>query len=149
MQACTQAAIFETRSTVVVASERVFSVSVQGFSSKPSAMFARVEQGEAIEVTRHSKVIAVLLPGAIGLGRYFPLVAKGVIRLKATTTADLDQLPAYDVPADVSPLDLLLEARARTTGDLPGGLRPGHPDSRRAYATELRVFVMARPQCRR
>ena len=88
------------------------SVSVREFSYNPSAMFNRVEQGETIEVTRHGKVIAVLLPGASGLGRYSPLVAKGLIRLKATTTADLDRMPSYDVPADVSPLDLLLETRA-------------------------------------
>jgi len=88
------------------------SVSVREFSYNPSAMFNRVEQGETIEVTRHGKVIAVLLPGATGLGRYSPLVAKGLIRLKATTTADLDQLPSYVVPAGTSPLDLLLEARA-------------------------------------
>ena len=43
---------------------------------------------------------------------YAPLVAKGLIRLKATTTSDLDQLPRYDVPDDVSPLDLLLAERA-------------------------------------
>jgi prevent-host-death family protein len=88
------------------------SVSVREFSYNPSAMFARVEHGEAIEVTRHGKVIAVLLPGASGLGRYSPLVAKGLIRLKATTTADLDQLPTYEIPATVSPLELLLAARA-------------------------------------
>nr|WP_221378078.1 type II toxin-antitoxin system prevent-host-death family antitoxin [Actinoplanes polyasparticus] len=88
------------------------SVSVREFSYNPSAMFNRVEQGETIEVTRHGKVIAVLLPGASGLGRYSPLVAKGLIRLKATTTADLDQMPSYDVPAGVSPLDILLDARA-------------------------------------
>ena len=88
------------------------SVSVREFSYNPSSMFARVEQGETIEVTRHGRVIAVLLPGSSGLGRYSPLVAKGLIRLKATTTADLGQLPAYDIPADASPLDLLLEARA-------------------------------------
>ena len=88
------------------------SVSVREFSYNPSAMFSRVEQGETIEVTRHGKVIAVLLPGATGLGRYAPLVAKGLIRLKATTTADLARMPSYDVPSDASPLDLLLEARA-------------------------------------
>jgi len=88
------------------------SVSVREFSYNPSAMFNRVEQGETIEVTRHGKVIAVLLPGASGLGRYSPLVAKGLIRLKATTTADLDRMPSYDFPPDASPLDLLLEARA-------------------------------------
>ena len=88
------------------------SVSVREFSYNPSAMFNRVERGETIEITRHGKVIAVLLPGASGLGRYSPLVAKGLIRLKATTTADLDRMPSYDVPADASPLDLLLESRA-------------------------------------
>jgi prevent-host-death family protein len=88
------------------------SVSVREFSYNPSAMFARVEQGETIEVTRHGKVIAVLLPGSSGLGRYRSLVAKGLIRLRATTTTDVDQLPHYDVPADASPLDLLLDARA-------------------------------------
>ena len=41
-----------------------------------------------------------------------PLVAKGLIRLKATTTADLGRMPSYVIPADASPLDLLLEARA-------------------------------------
>lgn len=53
------------------------SVSVREFSYNPSAMFNRVEQGETIEVTRHGKVIAVLLPGASGLGRYSPWSPKG------------------------------------------------------------------------
>jgi antitoxin (DNA-binding transcriptional repressor) of toxin-antitoxin stability system len=88
------------------------SVSVREFSYNPSAMFARVEQGETIQVTRHGKVIAVLLPGSGGLGRYTQLVARGLIRLKATTTGDLDRMPTYDVPAEASPLDLLLAARA-------------------------------------
>ncbi|MBU2662760.1 type II toxin-antitoxin system Phd/YefM family antitoxin [Actinoplanes bogorensis] len=87
------------------------SVSVREFSYNPSAMFTRVEQGETIEVTRHGKVIAVLLPVVGSLGRYSPLVAKGLIRLKATTTADLDRLPQYDVPVDASPLDILLSSR--------------------------------------
>lgn len=87
-------------------------VSVREFSYNPSSMFARVEQGETIQVTRHGKVIAVLLPGAGGLDRYSPLVAKGLIRLKATTTSDLDRLPRPDVPADASPLHVLLASRA-------------------------------------
>ncbi len=87
-------------------------VSVREFSYNPSAMFARVEQGEAIQVTRHGKIIAVLLPGSGTLGRYASLVAKGLIRLKATTTSDLDRVPRYPVPPDVSPLDLLLTSRA-------------------------------------
>lgn len=87
-------------------------VSVREFSYNPSAMFARVEHGETIQVTRHGKVIAVLLPGSGTLGRYSPLVAKGLVRLKATTTSDLDRIPRYEIPAGASPLDLLLAARA-------------------------------------
>lgn len=87
-------------------------VSVREFSYNPSAMFARVERGETIQVTRHGDVIAVLLPGSGTLGRYSSLVAKGIIRLKATTTSDLGQIPQYPVPADTAPLDLLLTERA-------------------------------------
>lgn len=87
-------------------------VSVREFSYNPSGMFARVEQGETIEVTRHGKVIAVLLPGSGTLGRYSDLVAKGIIKLKATTTSDLDQIPRYSTAAGASPLDVLLAERA-------------------------------------
>jgi antitoxin (DNA-binding transcriptional repressor) of toxin-antitoxin stability system len=90
----------------------VSTVSVREFSYNPSAMFARVERGETIEVTRHGEVIAVLLPGSGTLGRYSSLVARGVVRLKATTTSDLDQISRYDVPADTSPLAILLADRA-------------------------------------
>ena len=38
-------------------------VSVREFSYNPSAVFARVERGEAIEVTRHGKTIAMVVPG--------------------------------------------------------------------------------------
>ncbi len=86
-------------------------VSVREFSYNPSAVFARVEQGEAIEVTRHGKVIAVVVPGSGVLGRYAPLIAKGIIRIKPTTTGDLDQLPSYAVLDDASPLDVLLAER--------------------------------------
>jgi antitoxin (DNA-binding transcriptional repressor) of toxin-antitoxin stability system len=87
-------------------------VSVREFSYNPSAIFARVERGETIEVTRHGDVIAVLLPGSGTLGRYSSLAAKGLIRLKATTTSDLGRIPEYAVPAGSSPLDLLLAERA-------------------------------------
>ena len=87
-------------------------VSVREFSYNPSAMFARVERGETIQVTRHGKVIAVLLPGSGTLDRYAPLIAKGLIRLKATTTSDLDRIPQYEMPGDVSPLEVLLRDRA-------------------------------------
>jgi hypothetical protein len=53
----------------------------------------------------------VLLPGSGTLGRYSSLVAKGLIRLEATTS-DLGRVPQYTVPTDTSPLDLLLAARA-------------------------------------
>jgi hypothetical protein len=49
-------------------------------------------------------------PGS--LGTYYPLVASGLIRLKATTTNDLDRLPSYDIPAGASPLEALLDVRA-------------------------------------
>jgi antitoxin (DNA-binding transcriptional repressor) of toxin-antitoxin stability system len=87
-------------------------VSVREFSYNPSAIFARVERGEMIQVTRHGEVIAVLLPGSGTLGRYASLVAKGTVRLKATTTSDLDRMAQYALPAGVSPLELLLAERA-------------------------------------
>jgi prevent-host-death family protein len=89
----------------------VSAVSVREFSYNPSAVFARVERGEAIEVTRHGKIIAVVVPGSGILGRYAPLIAKGLIRLKPATTRDLDDLPAYAVPDGASPLAVLLAER--------------------------------------
>ncbi|QSB17059.1 type II toxin-antitoxin system Phd/YefM family antitoxin [Natronosporangium hydrolyticum] len=87
-------------------------VSVREFSYNPSAMFARVERGETIQVTRHGSVIAVLLPAAGVLDRYASLVAKGLLRLKATTTDDLDSLPRYETPPETDPLETLLASRA-------------------------------------
>lgn len=58
---------------------------------------------------------AVLRPGSGALGHYPSLAAKGLIRLKSTTTADLDQLRRYDIPEDASPLDLLLAEREADT----------------------------------
>src|SRR5690625_4722298 len=87
---------------VVSTKERIMStVSVREFSYNPSAIFARVERGETVQVTRHGSVIAVLLPASGTLDRYSSLVAKGLIRLKATTTDDLDKLPRYAVPAEI------------------------------------------------
>ena len=42
---------------------------------------------------------------------YAPLIAKGIIRLKPTTSRDLDQMPGFAVPGDASPLDILLAER--------------------------------------
>lgn len=86
-------------------------VSVREFSYNPSAVFARVERGEAIEVTRHGKTIAVVVPGSGVLGRYAPLIASGTIRIKPTTSRNLDQIPRYAVPDGVSPLGVLLADR--------------------------------------
>ena len=86
-------------------------VSVREFSYNPSAVFARVERGEAIEVTRHGKIIAIVVPGSGILGRYAPLIARGVIRMKPATTKDLDQIPTFTVPEDASPLEILLAER--------------------------------------
>jgi len=87
-------------------------VSVDEFASNPSTMFARVEQGEAIEVTRHGHVIAVLFRGGEALAQYARLMTKGLLRLGATTTSDLDTLPKVRVPGGVEPLDVLLAERA-------------------------------------
>lgn len=86
-------------------------VSVREFSYNPSAVFSRVEEGETVQVTRHGKIIAVMVPGSGTLGRYSDLVARGLIRLKTTTTGDLDRLTRYEVPGDTSPLDVLLAER--------------------------------------
>lgn len=82
-----------------------------GGTNNPSAIFARVERGESIEVTRHGKTIAVVVPGSGVLGRYAPLIAKGIIRLRPATNKDLAQIPTYAVPEDSSPLDMLLAER--------------------------------------
>jgi prevent-host-death family protein len=86
-------------------------ISVREFSYNPSAVFARVEQGEAIEVTRHGKVIAVVVPGTGMLSRYASLIARGVIRLGPATTRNLSRIPRYAVPEDASALDVLLAER--------------------------------------
>ena len=86
-------------------------ISVREFSYNPSAVFARVERGEAVEVTRHGKTIAVVVPGTGVLGRYAPLIASGLIRIKPATTKALDQLPSYTMPEDASPLDIHLTER--------------------------------------
>jgi antitoxin (DNA-binding transcriptional repressor) of toxin-antitoxin stability system len=85
-------------------------VSVREFSYNPSAMFARVEKGETIEVTRHGKVIATIVPRQRG-DKYAELVASGQIRPGSLTSRDLDRYPTVDIPDDVDPLRVLLEMR--------------------------------------
>ncbi|MDJ1137745.1 type II toxin-antitoxin system Phd/YefM family antitoxin [Streptomyces iconiensis] len=86
-------------------------ISVREFSYNPSAVFARVEKGEAVQVTRHGNVIAILLPGSGASERYAPLVARGQIRLKAATVSDLARLPWLELPEDADPLGALLAER--------------------------------------
>jgi antitoxin (DNA-binding transcriptional repressor) of toxin-antitoxin stability system len=88
-------------------------VSIREFSYNPSAMFARVEQGEVVEVTRRGKVIAVCTPPPGPRSRVEELIAQGVLHpakgnLKA---GDWDKFPHIDVPDDVDPLAILLEMR--------------------------------------
>jgi antitoxin (DNA-binding transcriptional repressor) of toxin-antitoxin stability system len=88
-------------------------VTVREFSYNPSAMFARVEKGETIEVTRHGKVIAELIPPRRTMSRYDELVASGAIRPSRAgrTTAELDKYTRIEVPEDADPLAILLEMR--------------------------------------
>jgi antitoxin (DNA-binding transcriptional repressor) of toxin-antitoxin stability system len=87
-------------------------ISVREFSYNPSAVFARVEKGEAIQVTRHGNVIAVLSPAGGPMERYAHLVAQGKIKLKVVTAADRHNMPHYEVAEDADPLALLMAERA-------------------------------------
>jgi antitoxin (DNA-binding transcriptional repressor) of toxin-antitoxin stability system len=89
-------------------------ISVREFSYNPSAMFARVEKGETIEVTRHGQVIAELIPPRRNLSRYDELVAAGEITPGSAglTAGDWDKFTHIDVPDDVDPLQILLDMRA-------------------------------------
>jgi prevent-host-death family protein len=89
-------------------------VTVREFSYNPSAMFARVEKGETIEVTRHGKVIARLVPPPRQeKSRHDELVERGLIRPAADgpTVGEWDKFTHIEVPADVDPLAVLLELR--------------------------------------
>ncbi|HEX3783349.1 MAG TPA: type II toxin-antitoxin system prevent-host-death family antitoxin [Pseudonocardiaceae bacterium] len=88
-------------------------VSIREFSYNPSAMFARVEQGEQLEVTRHGEVIAVLIPAPRTQSRYDELVARGTIQPAARnlTAGDWDEFTHIEVPDDVDPVAMLLELR--------------------------------------
>lgn len=88
-------------------------VSVREFSYNPSAMFARVESGERVEVTRHGKVIAVLVPPPRTRSRYDELVAEGAIRPadRGLTAGDWDEFTHIEVPEEADPLAVLLESR--------------------------------------
>lgn len=88
-------------------------VSIREFSYNPSAMFARAEKGETIEVTRHGKVIATLVPGAQKRrSRVEELEAAGILRRSGKTTSDIDTFTQIDLPEGApDPLELLFEDR--------------------------------------
>ncbi|GAB3813263.1 hypothetical protein ACFOX0_21025 [Micromonospora zhanjiangensis] len=67
-------------------------------------MSARAERGRVSNIPE---------PDPTASNLYAALMARGVIKLKATTTSDLDSLPRYRIPDDVSPLDALLAERER------------------------------------
>lgn len=90
-------------------------VTVREFSYNPSAMFARVEKGETIEITRHGTVIAELIPPRRTMSRYDELVADGTINPNSGTAGlragDWDKFTHIEVPEDADPLAILLEMR--------------------------------------
>lgn len=88
-------------------------VSIREYSYNPSAMFARAEKGETIEVTRHGQVIATVVPGPQRKrSRIEELAASGALRRSGKTTSDLDTFTRIEVPEGApDPLQLLLEDR--------------------------------------
>jgi antitoxin (DNA-binding transcriptional repressor) of toxin-antitoxin stability system len=90
-------------------------VSVREFSYNPSAMFARAEKGETIEVTRHGNVVATLIPGQQKKrSRIDELVESGALHLSEKTTSDLDTFTHIELPEGApDPLETLLEERYR------------------------------------
>jgi len=91
----------------------VSTVSVREFSYNPSAMFTRAENGETIEITRHGKVIATLVPGGQKKrSRIEELVESGALHLSEKTTSDLDTFTHIQLPEGApDPLETLLEER--------------------------------------
>jgi antitoxin (DNA-binding transcriptional repressor) of toxin-antitoxin stability system len=90
-------------------------VSVREFAYNPSAMFARVEKGETIEVTRRGAVIALLTPPPRYASKLEELIANGTINPNSgtagLTTADWDKYTHIEVPEDADPLQILLDMR--------------------------------------
>lgn len=85
-------------------------VTVREFSYNPSAMFARVEKGETIEVTRHGEVVAILVPPQRSTKTWYEqMVERGEII--PVERKSWDEMTHVEVPDDVDPLALLLELR--------------------------------------
>lgn len=93
----------------------VSTVSVREFSYNPSAMFARAEGGETLEITRHGNVIAVLMPGGQEAGQYAALAASGRVVFRPRRGSRGVRWPRYELaarPSAPDPLDVLLAGRA-------------------------------------
>lgn len=88
-------------------------VSIRAFLADPGAMFARVERGEQLEVTRDGEVIAILVAPPRTRSRHDELVARGTVRpaTKNLTAEQWDEFTHIDVPEDVDPVAMLLEMR--------------------------------------
>lgn len=88
-------------------------VSIREFSYNPSAMFARAENGETLEITRHGKVIATLSPAPPKRrSRIEELEASGALHRSGKTLADLDTFTRIKLPEGApDPLHALLEDR--------------------------------------
>jgi prevent-host-death family protein len=88
-------------------------VSVREFSRNPSAMFTRAERGETIEISRHGKVVATLVPAQEKKrSRIAELEASGALRRSGKTTDDLDTFTRIKLPEGApDPLQLLFEDR--------------------------------------
>ena len=89
------------------------SVSVRELAYNPSAVLKRVAEGETVEVTKHGRVVAMLIPPPRTQSRFDELVAKGEIRPaeRNLTAGDWDKFTHIDVPDDVDPLAILLKMR--------------------------------------
>jgi antitoxin (DNA-binding transcriptional repressor) of toxin-antitoxin stability system len=90
-------------------------VSVREFSYNPSAMFARAEGGETLEITRHGSVIAVLMPGGQEVGQYAGLASSGRVVFRPRRGDRGVRWPQHEAaagPASPDPLDVLLAMRA-------------------------------------
>ncbi|HSV66671.1 MAG TPA: hypothetical protein VLJ59_12280 [Mycobacteriales bacterium] len=89
-------------------------VTVREFAYNPSAMFARVELGERIEVTRHGKVIAIVSWPETHLSGYDALVAQGAIKPPpdgGARAGNWHDFVHVDIPDDIEPLAIVEELR--------------------------------------
>ena len=85
-------------------------VTVREVSYNPSALFARVEKGESMTVTKHGRPIAMIVPPT-GSDPYARLVADGTLVLKPFTADQLARTPHQEPEGDGDPFADLLRER--------------------------------------